>query len=168
MFQVWLPGDHALRRWGDGLVRLSTHPIGGQGQPYGDEVVAQARELVETTWLSHKEIGARVGVSHMTICRWKRAGRWRLPPGAARSPDERGESLQAMQTYNRRTKPWRLLEEAEAILAAGPTPDRMLEALAWLLAAQALYRLGTGRVRRRSDPHDLPTPLAGEGGTAKP
>jgi transposase len=98
-------------------VRLSLRPVGGQGQPYGDDVVALARELVEDTVLTQKEIGARIGVSHMTISRWARAGKWRRPYGAARPFDETGWSLAAMQRFSIRTKPWRLLEEAEALLA---------------------------------------------------
>ena len=70
------------------LVRLTLRPPGGQGEPYGDDVVALVRGLVETTTLTHKEIGERVGISHMTVCRWRKAGRWRRPPGAARAPGE--------------------------------------------------------------------------------
>lgn len=67
-------------RWGEGLVRFSLRPLGGQGRPYGEDVVAQARELVEGTWLTQNEIGARIGVTHMTVCRWARAGGRRAMP----------------------------------------------------------------------------------------
>lgn len=83
--------------WGDLLpVRLSLLPLGGQGQPYDDGVVALARDLVRTTTLSNKEIAARVGVSHMTIGRWARSGNWCRPHQRART-----------------ARPWRLLHEAE-------------------------------------------------------
>ena len=61
--------------FGKDPIRLSIRPRGGQGEPYGDDVVAVVRRLVEETRLSHKEIGARTGVSHMTR-------RWLRPSGA--------------------------------------------------------------------------------------
>jgi hypothetical protein len=49
--------------FGKDPIRLSIRPRGGQGEPYGDDVVAVVRRLVEETRLSHKEIGARAGAS---------------------------------------------------------------------------------------------------------
>ena len=121
-------------------VRLSLRPPGGQGQPYGDDVVELARELVETTTLTNSAIADRVGVSHMTIARWARSGNWRQP-------------------YGRRNtrRPWRLLEEAENRLGelerAGTAELRALaEMLVLLLAARHLGRAlaGSRRPRRRA------------------
>lgn len=104
--------------WDRAPVRLSLRPLGGQGQPYDDDVVALARELVEGTTLTQKEIAARIGVSQMSVGRWARAGRWRRPFGAARPVDERGSSWSALERYEARTAPWRRLDEAERLLDA--------------------------------------------------
>ena len=135
-------------------VRISVRPVGGQGQPYGDDVVELARELVEETALTQKQIGARVGVSHMTVCRWARAGKWQRPFEAARPLDETGWSLPAMQRFTIRTKPWRLLEKAEALLARLEGQDRadpgeIQRALDLLLAARTASRVPVPRTRRK-------------------
>lgn len=147
--------------WGEGLVRFSTRPLGGQGQPYGDDVVAQARELVETTWLTQKQIGARIGVSHMTVCRWARAGGWMRPRGIGQPPDERSDSIRAMQRFETRTRPWRLLRRAEVLLATLPARDgrdldRLEQALLWLREAGALHAEGPGPKRRTVKPTPNP------------
>jgi hypothetical protein len=136
--------------WGGGPIRLSVRPRppGGQGQPYPDAVVAEARALVEGTCLSQAEIAARVGISHMSVCRWARAGGWRRPRGTQRPFDELGRSPKAMQRYATRTRPWRLLEEAEGIVAgveAGEADlDRLERALALVLEARELHAKGVG------------------------
>lgn len=127
--------------WDRAPVRLSLRPLGGQGQPYDDDVVALARELVEGTTLTQKEIAARIGVSQMSICRWARAGRWRRPFGAARPVDERGSSWSALERYEARTAPWRRLDEAERLLDAleregGGGLDGVERALELLLEAR--------------------------------
>ena len=148
-------------RWGEGLIRLSVRPSGGQGQPYGDDVVALARELVETTWLTQRQIGARIGVSHMSVCRWARAAGWMRPNGSGKPPDERGDSFRAMQRFETRTRPWRLLRRAEVLLATLPARDgrdldRLEQALLWLEEAGALYAEGVGPKRRALNPTPIP------------
>ena len=140
--------------WGEGLVRLSAalRASGGQGQPYGDDVVAQARALVERTILTQKEIGARIGVSHMTICRWARSGGWRRPLAAARPLDELGSASAATERFVIRTEPWRRLRTAEAILdvlESQPTADLadIERALDLLLAARKAAAVPVPRTR---------------------
>ena len=154
--------------WGEGLIRLSGwQPVaGGQGQPYGDDVVAQVRAMVEGTLLTQKQIAARVGVSQMSVSRWARAGGWRRPVGTSKPFDETGSSLRAMERYNARTKPWRRLEEAEALLARaeGGALDTAERALALLLEARALQAEGVGPRRSRQ----LSSTRAGSGRRADP
>lgn len=103
-------------RWGEGLVRLSLRPRGGQGHPYGDDVVALVRSLVEATTLSHAQIGERVGVSHMTVCRWRKAGKWRRPAGAGRAPGQLSRRWSTTVRFDQRAAPWERLAEAEDLL----------------------------------------------------
>jgi transposase len=91
-------------------------PVGGQGQPYDDDVVAIARSLVLTTELTFKEIAARVGVSHMTIGRWARAGRWR-PFGRPRRAGRPVRNWAELERAHLRPDPWGRLVEAERLLA---------------------------------------------------
>lgn len=143
-------------RWGEGLIRLSLRHPGGQGEPYGDDVVAQARKLVEETRLTQKEIGVRLGISHMTVSRWARSGGWRRPSGTARSFDENRASLRAMQRHAVRTRPQRFLEEAEGLLDAlareGPDLGRMETALGFLLEARKLHAQGVRSKRDENPP----------------
>ena len=103
--------------FGKDPIRLSLRPRGGhQGEPYGDDVVAVVRRLVEETRLSHKEIGARAGVSHMTVCRWTRSGNWRRPPGTTRRIPEMPAGPGDNDKRIPGAKAWRLMREAEALL----------------------------------------------------
>ncbi|TDR94676.1 helix-turn-helix domain-containing protein [Enterovirga rhinocerotis] len=137
-------------RWGEGLVRLTVGPLGGQGQPYGDDVVAQVRELVEETRLGQKEIAAIVGVSHMTVSRWARSGGWRRPPGSARPLDELSDTPRAIIRQGARTLPWRLLVKAETLLASDAADLAAMEqALALVLEARDAHAAGIGPKRRR-------------------
>ena len=122
--------------------------------------------MIEGTLLTQREIAAQVGVSQMTVSRWARAGGWRRPRGAAKPFDETGSSLRAMQRYNARTKPWRRLEEAEALLAGAEhgALDRAERALALLQEARALHGEGIGPRR----PLQLSSTKAGTGRRADP
>ena len=139
-------------RWELGIVRLTLRALGGRGDPYGDDVVARARELVERTHLTQREIAVRVGVSQITVSRWSRSGNWRRPPGAAKPVDETGASLRAMSRYNARTRPWRLLAEAETLLDSaardGAELDGLERALRLLVEARAAHACGVGPKRR--------------------
>ena len=126
---------------GEGLYRLSIRPPGGQGRPYGDDVVALARRPVETTTLTQKEIGARIGVSHMSVGRWAKAGKWRRPPGAARAPGELSQGWSMKVRFSQRVAPWERLAEAEALIEALECRERAgLDGL-----EQALLLLGHAR-----------------------
>lgn len=136
-------------------VRLSVRPIGGQGQPYGDDVVALARELSERTTLTRREIAARVGVSHMTITRWARSGHWHplgwLPRG--RKP---GRSWAATERDALRVDPWGDLYEAERLLGsleqqATANLDEIERALHLVLTARAASRRPVARPKRQRD-----------------
>ena len=107
--------------------------MASQGEPYGDDVVAAVRQLVEETRLSHKEIGARAGVSHMTVCRWTRSGNWRRPPGTTRRIPETPAGPWHIDKRIPGAKAWRLMREAEALLDGPATEcadlDRLERAL---------------------------------------
>lgn len=124
--------------WGKDPVRLSLRPRGGKGEPYADDVVAQVRELVEETRLGQKEIGAIVGVSHMSVSRWMRSGGWQRPPGTARPLDEQSDSLKAMKRRHARTRAWRLLKEAEVLIEELEEQDADLDRLEAALNVAAL------------------------------
>jgi hypothetical protein len=99
----------------------SWRPVGGQGQPYDDDVVEIARSLVLTTDLTFKEIAARVGVTSMTVGRWAKSGRWR-PIGRLRragKPVRNWAELEGalLRPDAFRPDPWGRLVEAERLLA---------------------------------------------------
>jgi hypothetical protein len=132
------------------------HPVGGQGQPYDDDVVETARSLVLTTDLTFKEIAARVGVSHMTIGRWARAGRWRPfgPPRRGRTPRRNWAELERALL---RPDPWGRLAEAERLLAVLERGDRaglaeIERAFDLLLAARRDHARPQRRRRRGGQP----------------
>jgi hypothetical protein len=60
---------------------------GGRGRPHSDATVAAVRRLIEQTELTHRQIAARTGVSHVSVCKWRRAGGWKRPPFAPRACD---------------------------------------------------------------------------------
>lgn len=132
---------------GFGLIRLSTQPPGGQGQPYEDDVVAGARRLVETTTMGRDDIARQVGVCAMTISRWTRANGWVRPYGAPVWPRSRrrpdGRLLSRLGAMDG-------LGEAEDLLDAlrrEPKPDLDDITRAWmaLLAARSAFRASKGR-----------------------
>jgi hypothetical protein len=143
----------------------SWHPVGGQGQPYDDDVVEIARSLVLTTDLTFKEIAARVGVSHMTIGRWARAGRWRPfgPPRRARNPRRNWAAMERalLRPDAFRPDPWGRLVEAERLLALLERGDRaglseIERALTLLLAARQDHARPQRRRRRGGQPAAAP------------
>ena len=134
------------------LVRLGLRPPGGQGEPYGDDVVARTREMVETTRLTQKEIGDAIGVSHMTVGRWARSGNWRRPPGCVRPFHERRDRPE-LEPRMARGRAWKMLSETEALLGANPGLDELEGAIAKLLEARDLYaREMRGRRGTRENP----------------
>lgn len=121
-----------------GLVRLSLRPAGGTGEPYGDDTVAVARELVEGTCLSQRAIAARIGISQAALGVWIRSGGWHRPPGSIRPFHQRRETNDP--THRKaRSRAWRLLGEAEALFEAEPGLDGLERALAKLLEARDLH-----------------------------
>ncbi|MEX1083783.1 MAG: hypothetical protein WEC82_05640, partial [Xanthobacteraceae bacterium] len=59
----------------------------GRGRPHTDATVAAVRRLIEQTALTNRQIAARTGVSHVTVCKWMHAGGWKRPPFAPRASD---------------------------------------------------------------------------------
>jgi transcriptional regulator with XRE-family HTH domain len=143
------------------VLPLSWHPVGGQGQPYDDDVVEIARSLMLTTDLTQREIAARVGVSHMTIGRWARAGRWR-PFGPARRARKPRRNWVELERELLRPDPWGRLVEAERLLTVLERSDRpalgeIERALTLLLAARQDYaRPRSARRKRRTGESNPP------------
>jgi len=117
---------------------------GSRRMPHSDAKVKEVRRLVETTTLSHREIGRRAGVATSTISRWSTAGRWTRPLFAPRSTDT-VPRWRASLRLRRRTLAKRLYDMAERWvreLEAQPQVDlvKLREALELLkltkLAAQ--------------------------------
>ncbi|MGX9392771.1 hypothetical protein ACWX0K_19285 [Nitrobacteraceae bacterium UC4446_H13] len=59
----------------------------GQRRMHSDLTVAKVRHLVETTGLSYREIGLKVGIPHSNITGWKRDFGWQRPLNAPRPWD---------------------------------------------------------------------------------
>ena len=112
-----------------------------------DDVVAQARALVEGTLLTRREIAARVGVSHMTITRWARSGGWRTlgwHPRGRRDPD-RSWTAPAITP-----DPWTRLNKAEDLLDALEAQQRVaLEDIESALTMLLLARRDHARPQRK-------------------
>jgi hypothetical protein len=128
--------------------------------PHSDAKVKEVRRLVETTILSHREIGRRASVATSTISRWSTAGRWTRPLFAPRATDT-VPRWRASLRLRRRTLAKRLYEMAERWvreLEAQPGVNlaRMREALELL----KLTRIAAQPVNPRHRPIAAPDPLA--------
>jgi hypothetical protein len=133
------------------LIRLSTRPRGGQGQPYDDDVVAIARDLVQRTDLTYKAIAAKVGVTAMTIGRWSRAGFWRYPRRPRVDGSER--SWAARDRALLRADPWHHLRAAERLLDSLERGDRTdLDTLARALDLLLTARRDAAQPRAKRRP----------------
>ena len=133
---------------------------GSRRMPHSDAKVKEVRRLVETTTLSHREIGRRAGVATSTISRWSTAGRWTRPLFAPRSTDT-VPRWRASLRLRRRTLAKRLYDMAERWvreLEAQPQVDlvKLREALELL----KLTKLAAQRHNPRHRPIAAPDPLA--------
>jgi len=123
---------------------------GGRGRPHSDATVAAVRRLIEQTVLTHRQIAARTGVSHVTVCKWKHAGGWKRPPFAPRASDT-VPTARASAQLRRRTLAARLDALAERHIreleeSACVDPEKLGEALELLKMAKLAAR---HRPRRR-------------------
>ena len=122
----------------------------GSRRAHNDMTVATVRHLVETTGLSYREIGAKVGIPASNITGWKRDGGWQRPPHAPRHKD-----MIPTARAGRRLKLRRLAERLRALaeravreLEDAPRVD--LEALIQALQVLKMARLEViGGYRRR-------------------
>jgi hypothetical protein len=117
---------------------------GGRGRPHTDATVAAVRRLIEQTVLTHRQIAARTGVSHVTVCKWKRAGGWKRPPFAPRASDT-VPTPRASAQLRRRTLAARLDALAERHIreleeSACIDPEKLGEALELLKMAKLAAR----------------------------
>jgi hypothetical protein len=138
------------------VVRLSVRPdhdepaaiVGprraGRGRPHTDATVAAVRGLIEQTVLTNRQIAARTGVSHVSVCRWMRAGGWQRPPFAPRASDT-VPTARASAQLRRRTLAQRLDALAERHIreleeSACVDPVKLGEALELLKMARLAAR----------------------------
>jgi hypothetical protein len=105
----------------------------GQRRMHADLTVARVRHLVETTGLSYREIGLKVGVPHSNITGWKRDYGWQRPPNAPRPwdmiPTARHGRRQKLRTLAERlrTLAERMIHELEE--TPGVDLDKLMQAL---------------------------------------
>jgi hypothetical protein len=71
----------------EGPPAIDGHRPPGLRRMHSDTTVAAVRHLVETTGLSYREIGEKVGIPHSNITGWKRDHGWQRPPHAPRAKD---------------------------------------------------------------------------------
>jgi hypothetical protein len=159
------------------IVRLSVRPDhqdaaaivgprrGGRGRPHSDATVAAVRRLIEQTVLTNRQIAARTGVSHVSVCRWMRAGGWQRPPFAPRASDT-VPTARASAQLRRRTLAARLdalaqrhireLEESACV-----DPEKLGEALELLKMARLAARRHPRRRRRPGEmaPEEASRPI---------
>jgi hypothetical protein len=116
----------------------------GRGAPHTDATFAAVRRLIEQSTLSYREIGARTGVSHVSIGRWARDQGWKRPPFAPRANDLI-PTARASAALRRRTLAQRLdalaerhIRELEA--SACVDPEKLGEALELLKMAKLAAR----------------------------
>lgn len=123
----------------------------GLRRMYSDLTIAKVRHLVETTGLSYREIGEKVGIPHSNITNWKRDYGWQRPPHAPRHKD-----MIPTARAGRRLKLRRLAEQLRALaeravreLEEAPQVD--IDALMRALQLLKMARLEViGGYRRRS------------------
>jgi hypothetical protein len=105
----------------------------GQRRMHSDLTVAKVRHLVETTGLSYREIGLRVGVPHSNITNWKRDYGWQRPIHAPRPwdmiPTARHGRRQKLRTLAERLRALaeRMIHELEE--TPGVDLDKLMQAL---------------------------------------
>lgn len=113
-------------------------------------MVARVRHLVETTALSYREIGEKVGIPHSNITGWKRDHGWQRPPHAPRHKD-----MIPTARAGRRQKLRRLAERLRALAERAvreleEAPQVELETLMRALQVLKMARLEViGGYRRR-------------------
>jgi hypothetical protein len=158
------------------IVRLSVRPdhddpaavVGprprGSRRPHTDAAFAAVRRLIEESTLTYKQIRARTGVSHASICRWARDGGWKRPPFAPRASDT-VPAPRASAQLKRRTLAARLdalaqrhvreLEESACV-----DPDKLGEALELLkMARLAARRRPRRRIGDIAEPENFTRPI---------
>jgi hypothetical protein len=129
-------------------------------------VVAQARELVETTTHTYRTIATRTGVNSGTISRWAEKQGWTRPPGAW--PQNRRPERRHVPVLVGRVLAQRLRVQAERLVRAiedapAVDPAALAEALALLERARAEQQIRRTKKRRPPDP-----PPAGAAPPEKP
>jgi hypothetical protein len=116
-----------------------------------DLTVAKVRHLVETTGLSYREIGRKVGVPHSNITNWKRDYGWQRPLHAPRPwdviPTARHGRRQKLRTLAERLRALaeRMIQELEA--TPGVDLDKLMQALQVIKMARLEAMGRRGRFR---------------------
>jgi hypothetical protein len=136
---------------------------GGRGRPHSDATVAAVRRLIEQTVLTNRQIAARTGVSHVTVCKWKHAGDWKRPPFAPRASDTI-PTPRASAQLRRRTLARRLDALAERHIreleeSACVDPEKLGEALELLKMAKLAARHRPKRRRGELAPEQASRPI---------
>jgi hypothetical protein len=123
----------------------------GKRRIHTDLTVAKVRHLVETTGLSYREIGLRVGIPHSNITGWKRDHGWIRPPFAPRPwdliPTARHGRRQKLRTLAERLRALaeRMIRELEE--TPGVDLDRLMQALQVIKMARLEAMGRRGRFR---------------------
>lgn len=154
----------------DPIVRLRI-PSGDGGeqrqhkkQPHPPYTVEEARRLVETTRLTFREIGAKIGVDPGTISRWKDKHGWTRPPYSWPSrPRRAGRYVPVLLgralSQRLRIQAERLLTEIERAPAVGPAS--LAEASRLLTEARSAQAVRRGCRLQPPPPAETP-PADGE------
>ena len=130
---------------GWGLIRLSAAPPEPRHITRTDDVVAQARDLVERTTMRLDEIARHLGIWVPTLIAWRDAGAWSRLPNAPKRYGEPMPSPNLIRRSDDRRVAWRRLREADELLAeieAGEraTAERIAAAFAALDGVRAALR----------------------------
>ena len=134
------------------VFRLRPSAPGGEAprshpkEAHPPSVVAQVRALVETTFLTFRDIQARTGVNNGTISRWANANDWQRPSRAWRARPRRDKLPKAPRG---RELARRIYVEAERLLvevtsAPKVDPAALSEALRLLREARDVQRVFRG------------------------
>jgi hypothetical protein len=126
----------------------------GCKRPHTNATVAAVRRLIEETTLTHRQIGARMGVANGTIAKWTRDFGWQRHPFAPAANDKMptaraGRRLKLRMLGN---KLHLLAERCASELWNSPAVDldRLIQAMQVLKMARLEY-MGNRRPRRRAD-----------------